>query len=120
MLPFAFGLLDQRDTLLPRPKTRLLLFLATKAEEEWTISVWTLAPIDVNDHTYRDLVGRTARQRSKDATCFFVWTKSMGGFPFGSPLRPARKGHNKEENTIKRTPCKAKPPICRVLLLSDI
>lgn len=25
--------------------------------QEWTISVWTLAPIDVGDHTYRDLVG---------------------------------------------------------------
>ncbi|CAK9021648.1 unnamed protein product [Durusdinium trenchii] len=24
--------------------------------EEWTISVWTLGPIDVGDHTYRDLV----------------------------------------------------------------
>ncbi|CAJ1434928.1 unnamed protein product [Effrenium voratum] len=31
--------------------------------EEWTISVWTLAPIDVNDHTYRDLVDSMRSQQ---------------------------------------------------------
>ena len=31
-----------------------------RGRQEWTISVWTLGPIDVGDHTYRDLVGRAS------------------------------------------------------------
>eukprot|EP00435_Cladocopium_sp_Y103_P042354 s144_g11.t1 len=34
----------------------LILPKTVQLGEEWTISVWTLAPIDVGDHTYRDLV----------------------------------------------------------------
>lgn len=34
----------------------LILPKTVQLGEEWTISVWTLAPIDVADHTYRDLV----------------------------------------------------------------
>ena len=34
----------------------------SKDDKEWTISVWTLAPIDVGARTYRDLVGGLGRE----------------------------------------------------------